>query len=336
MRRCLELALLGAGRVQPNPMVGCVIVHEEKIIGEGFHEFYGGPHAEVNALASVKNPALLAEATLYVNLEPCNHFGKTPPCTDLIIEKKIPRVVMGCLDANPLVGGGGKAKLLTAGIEVQSGLLEEECLWLNRRFFTWITQQRPYIILKWAQSADGFFAPPDRSRFQLTNSYSQQLLHRWRSEEASVLVGTKTAQADNPRLDARFWNQQHPVRIVLDREGKLSPELHLFDHSIPTIVVTEKGKKAKPHLDFFQTKFDAGLLPALLKFLHSKNLSSLLVEGGSELLYSFLNSDCWDEARIFISPVLLHEGLRAPGIPGTVLQEKMIFNDRLLFCQRKT
>jgi len=268
MRRCLELAQNGAGFVAPNPMVGCVIVHERKIIGEGFHKKFGESHAEVNAISSVKDSSLLPYSTLFVNLEPCSHYGKTPPCSDLIIEKKIPEVVIGCLDSNPLVSGNGVMKLQKAGVTVQTGMLEKESRDLNKRFFTFHEKKRPYVILKWAQSSDAFIAPQNGERANISNEYSRTLVHRWRSEEAAIMIGTDTAMKDNPKLNARLWNNNNPLRIVIDRDLKLPPNLHLFDHSIPTLVITEKSKPHEDNLNFFQTDFSKDLLKNLLHHLY--------------------------------------------------------------------
>ena len=241
MQRCIDLARLGAGNVAPNPMVGCVIVLGGKMIGEGFHQKYGEAHAEVNAIHSVKDENLLEHSTLYVSLEPCSHFGKTPPCTDLIIEKKIPEIIIGCIDPNPLVGGDGIRKLHKANRQVQVGVLEAACRELNKRFFTFIEKKRPYVVLKWAQTADHFMAPLNKQRLQISNEYSQTLVHRWRSEEQAILIGTETALHDNPKLDARKWNGRNPLRIVLDRTLRLPETLEIFKQG-NFIVFTEKKK----------------------------------------------------------------------------------------------
>jgi diaminohydroxyphosphoribosylaminopyrimidine deaminase/5-amino-6-(5-phosphoribosylamino)uracil reductase len=330
MKRCLDLAQQAAGFVAPNPLVGCVVVHEGKIIGEGFHQKFGGPHAEVNAINSVSDPSLLPQSTLYVNLEPCSHFGKTPPCTDLIIEKKIPEVIIGCLDPNPLVAGSGIRKLRAANCKLQTGILEAESKELNKRFITFHEKKRSFIILKWAQTRDGFLAPKNNSRIDISNDFSRTLVHRWRSEEQSILIGTNTAFHDNPKLDARLWNNNSPVRMVLDRELKLSPSLHLFDHSAQTIVFTEKEKQAEENIVFIQLDFKNDLLGNVLRVLYERQIQSVLVEGGARVLQSFIEKSLWDEARIFTSPLLLNEGISAPKISTVPISEEDIYGDQLI------
>jgi diaminohydroxyphosphoribosylaminopyrimidine deaminase/5-amino-6-(5-phosphoribosylamino)uracil reductase len=337
MRRCFDLARLGAGSVSPNPMVGAVLVYEDKIIGEGWHKKFGEAHAEVNCLASVlpENQKLIAKSTLYCSLEPCFHFGKTPPCTDLILEKKIPRVVVANVDPNPLVAGKSLAKLRAAGVEVESGILEKEGHWLNRAFFTWITQKRPYIILKWAQAADGFMGRVGE-RTPISGPAALRLVHRWRSESDAILVGTATALADNPRLDVRFYFGKNPLRIVFDREGKIPPDFHLLDDSTETWVFGEErhfviGRHfvIDPHLsgEFFErTKFfptkGKVLITNLLEKLFEVNKAILLVEGGANVLSQFLGNDLWDEIRILENERRLGGGVAAPKVPpGVVLKE---------------
>lgn len=248
MRRALELAEWGRGYVSPNPLVGCVIVHEDRIIGEGWHREYGGPHAEVNAVNSVENQALLSESTVYVTLEPCAHWGKTPPCANLLVEKKVKKVVIAATDSNPLVGGRGIEILKNAGIEVETGILEKDARWQNRRFFTQIEKQRPYVILKWAQTQDGFVAKENFDSKWISNSHSRQLVHKWRAEEDAILVGKNTAAYDNPRLDVRDWVGKNPIRVVLDSKLELSSELNLFDQSIPTLVFNALKSDNKDNL----------------------------------------------------------------------------------------
>ena len=241
MYRCLQLAQAGAGHVAPNPMVGAVLVYNNRIIGEGYHREYGMPHAEVNCIASVKKEdlRLVNKSVMYVSLEPCAHYGKTPPCADLIIQYRIPKVVVGCRDPFPEVNGKGIEKLLAAGVNVTTGILEKECRELNKRFFTFHTQRIPYIVLKWAQSSDGAIAATDGSAIQISNAYSSILVHRWRSEEAAILVGTRTAMLDDPALTTRLWPGKNPVRLVIDRELKLPVSLRLFDESVPTVIFNE-------------------------------------------------------------------------------------------------
>lgn len=343
MKRCLELAQQASGFVAPNPMVGCVIVHDGKIIGEGFHEKFGEAHAEVNAIRSVSDQQLLQRSILYVNLEPCSHFGKTPPCTDLIIEKKIPEAIIGCLDPNPLVAGTGAKKLQDSHIKIQSGILETESRKLNRRFFTFHQQTRPYIILKWAQTRDGFIAPGDKSRVSISNEFSKTITHRWRSEEAAIMVGTNTALHDDPQLNARLWNNHNPIRIVLDRELQLPQELSVFDHATSTIVFSETERTSENNLEFIQIDFKNDLLKNILRVLREKQIQSVLVEGGALLLQSFIDEELWDEARIFIAPSFLIDGLPSPKIlridpdgSGNTISEKDIYGDQLIIFERKS
>jgi diaminohydroxyphosphoribosylaminopyrimidine deaminase/5-amino-6-(5-phosphoribosylamino)uracil reductase len=336
MRRCLELAKQAAGFVAPNPLVGCAIVYEGKIIGEGFHQKFGEAHAEVNAIHSVSDPLLLQHSTLYVNLEPCSHIGKTPPCADLIIQKKIPEVIIGCPDLNPLVSGNGIRKLQAAKCKVQTGILEAESKELNKRFITFHKKKRPYIILKWAQTRDCFLAPKNNSRTNISNEFSRTLAHCWRSEEQSIMIGTNTALHDNPKLDARLWNNRNPVRVVLDRELKLPPSLNLFDHSVPTIVFTEKEKRGEENIGFIQLDFKNNLLENILHILYEMQIQSVLVEGGARLLQSLIEKSLWDEARIFIAPLLLHEGISAPKISAAPISEENIYGDQLIVIRNKS
>ena len=335
MQRCLDLALAGAGSVAPNPMVGCVIVHENTIIGEGFHAKFGGPHAEVVAINSVppEKKHLLPSSTLYVNLEPCSHHGKTPPCADLIIAEKIPSVVIGSVDPNPLVGGSGIEKLQDAGCRLQVGISEAACKNLNKRFFTFIEKKRPYVILKWAQTINGFIAPPDRSRIMISNEYSQLLAHKWRSEEAAIMVGTETALHDNPRLDARLWNGRNPVRVVIDKSLRLSKNLHLFDHTIPTIVFTRTPVESKVNLEYISIDFKGNIIEQVLGHLYQRQIQSVMIEGGAALLQSFIESRYWDEARIFTSPRLFKSGIAAPKLSGTTISKEFIHTDELIVVE---
>jgi diaminohydroxyphosphoribosylaminopyrimidine deaminase/5-amino-6-(5-phosphoribosylamino)uracil reductase len=300
MERCLALAALGAGRVAPNPMVGAVLVHGERIIGEGFHEYFGGPHAEVNCIASVAEPdrALIPESTLYVSLEPCSHFGKTPPCTGLVIEKKIPGVVIGCVDPFGDVNGKGIKKLKRADVNVIVGVLEKESRELNKRFFTFHREERPYVILKWAQSRDGMITGPGRKPVRISNEYTNRLVHRWRSEEASILVGTNTAMTDDPALTTRLWPGRDPVRMVIDLDGKLPSSLKLFDRSVKTIVFNGIKQEAEKGLLYERISAELPLVPQVMRALHRLQLQSVLVEGGASLLQSFIDAGVWDEARV--------------------------------------
>lgn len=318
MHRCLELARMGAGSVAPNPMVGAVLVYQDRIIGEGYHRQYGGPHAEVNCLDSVKGEdlPLIPLATLYVSLEPCAHFGKTPPCSDLIIRNKIPKVAVGCRDPFPEVDGKGIEKLRRAGVEVICGVLEQACLDLNRRFFTFVTAGRPYIILKWAQTADGFIAGDGGDRLLISNDYTNRLVHQWRSEEAAILVGTDTALQDDPSLTNRLWTGGSPVRMVIDRNLRLPASLKLFDRQQRTIVINTVKAEEKKNLSYHKIPAAADTIEAVLSIAFQENLQSILVEGGAGLLQSFIDKGLWDEARVITNPILTI----AKGLPSPVLQ----------------
>ncbi len=328
MYRALELARLGLGNVSPNPMVGCVIVKDDKIIGEGYHQQYGGPHAEVNAVKEVKDQTLLTESTVYVTLEPCAHFGKTPPCADLLVKHQVKRVVICNDDPNPLVAGQGIQRLRDAGIEVEVGLLKEEGRALNRRFFTAFEKKRPYVILKWAQTVDGFVARENYDSKWISNAYSRQLVHKWRAEEDAILVGTNTARYDNPSLTTRNWKGKDPVRLFIDRTLDLNKGLHLLDGSVPTYCFTEGQGENRPNLTFIQQE---EMTPeAILAAISELKIQSLIVEGGSKLLNSFLESGLWDEARVFIAPHSFAKGIAAPLISGELLSETDVLQDRLL------
>jgi len=322
MQRCLELALLGIGDVAPNPMVGCVIVHEGIIIGEGFHQKYGGPHAEVNAIRSVSNAELLAQSTLYVSLEPCAHFGKTPPCSDLIIENRIPNVVIGTIDPFAKVAGKGIERMQNSGITVEVGVLEKECRNLNRRFFTFHEKKRPYILLKWAQTLDGFI-DTDRTEIQhttwITNALSKRLVHKQRSEESAILIGTNTAEYDNPALTVREWTGNQPIRLVIDRTGRLNPDLHLFDDKAPTWIFTSLRKQETGNRKYITLDFNQDILPQILSELYDRNILSVVVEGGSILLNSFLQDNLWDEAFVYTGNQFFGKGVSAPEISGKTI-----------------
>ena len=332
VQRCLDLAQLGMGNVAPNPMVGCVIVHEGRIIGEGFHEKYGQPHAEVNAIRSVRNPELLAKSTLYVSLEPCAHFGKTPPCSDLIIESKIPQVVIGTVDPFAKVAGKGIERMQNAGIAVEVGILENECRELNRRFFTFHEKKRPYVLLKWAQTLDGFI-DTDRTETQhpswITNALSKRLVHKQRSEESAILVGTDTAQYDNPALTVREWVGNQPVRMVIDRTGRLDPGLNVFDRKAPTWVFSSREKPEAENLKFIALDFERNVLPQLLTALYERDILSVVVEGGSKLLNSFLELGLWDEAFVYTGNQFFGKGVPAPHISGEVIGFEKLDDCRL-------
>ena len=326
IRRCIELASNGLCNAAPNPMVGAVIVHNGKIIGEGYHARCGEGHAEVNAIRSVKDESLLKESTIYVSLEPCSHYGKTPPCADLIISKGIPRVVVGCIDPFSQVSGRGIKKLRDAGIEVTVGVLEDECKNLIRRFVTFNTRKRPYITLKWAESADGFIdiIRENGSPVVLSTPITSMYVHKQRAEHKAILVGRKTALLDNPSLTTRNWYGANPLRLVIDRTLSLSSNLKLFDHSTPTLVFTEKEKAAEENLEYITLDFSKDILPQILTVLYEKKIQSLLVEGGTTLLQSFIDSCLWDEMFVEHSEKVLGEGVKSPVIPkGTVMRTEM-------------
>ncbi|HLT06363.1 MAG TPA: bifunctional diaminohydroxyphosphoribosylaminopyrimidine deaminase/5-amino-6-(5-phosphoribosylamino)uracil reductase RibD [Cyclobacteriaceae bacterium] len=311
MRRALELATWGRGKVSPNPMVGSVIVHNNVIIGEGYHQIYGGPHAEPNAVQAVRQPELLKEATVYVTLEPCAHYGKTPPCAKLLAEKQVKRVVVAITDPNPLVAGKGIKLLTEAGIEVQVGVLEKEAADINKRFFTQVRKQRPYVILKWAQTRDGFVARGDYSSKWISNAHSRQLVHRWRTEEDAIMVGTKTAHFDNPKLNVRHWEGKNPIRVVIDKHLTLDNNLSLFDKSQPTICYNLIKNEIEENLDFVQLR-ENFTIKDILDDLYRRKVQSLIVEGGSYLLQRFISEELWDEARVFIGQGKFHHGIPAP------------------------
>lgn len=315
--RCIQLAKNACCNAAPNPMVGAVIVHNGIIIGEGYHIRCGEPHAEVNAIRSVKDESLLKEATIYVSLEPCSHYGKTPPCADLIIEKGIPEVVIGCMDPFSMVAGRGIEKLRNAGIKVSVGVLEEECQQLIRRFITFNTQKRPYITLKWAESADGFIDKKreDGNPAILSSPLTSMVVHKRRAEHDAILVGRRTALLDNPSLTTRNWFGKDPIRLVIDKNLTLSKHLQLFDGKIRTLVFTQKGTTENhPLVEYIRLDFSQNILPQIMEVLYTLKIQSLLVEGGSILLQSFINDGLWDEAYIETSPIYLNEGVRAPKI----------------------
>jgi diaminohydroxyphosphoribosylaminopyrimidine deaminase/5-amino-6-(5-phosphoribosylamino)uracil reductase len=359
MLRAFALAEKGMGRVSPNPLVGCVIVHNQKIIGEGWHRRYGEAHAEVNAVAAVADHALLQHSTVYVNLEPCAHHGKTPPCADMLIDKRVKAVVIANTDPNPLVNGRGIERLRAAGISVAAGVLEAEGRNLNRRFFTFMEQQRPYVILKWAQTEDGFIAKENYESKWISNEWSRQWVHRWRTEEDAVLVGARTAACDNPQLNVRDWTGRDPVRVVIDRHLKLPPTLHLFSGPQPTLCynllksethgncervclgaslktpctpsLLEKGEGVEViKARFLEMPLDeSDFLGSLLRDLFSRKIQSVMVEGGAFTLQQFIDRRLWDEARVFECPVAFGSGIPAPLIRGRQTDEFFIANDRL-------
>ena len=337
MHRALQIAKNGLGQTAPNPMVGAVIVYDGKIIGEGFTSAYGGPHAEVNAIASVKDTSLLKSSTLYVTLEPCSHYGKTPPCADLIIQHQIPKVVIGLLDPHEKVAGQGIQKLQDAGCNVTTGILKAACVEHHKRFLTFHTKRRPYIILKWAETFDGFLAPEPTKRgdtkkpYWITNKRSRQFVHKWRSEEQGILVGTTTVLADNPQLNLRDWNGRPPTRIILDRDLKIPPHYHVLDGTQPTIVCTEitDEHKYKKNVTYRLLDFGKNVPQQLCQILFEEHIQSVIIEGGSQTLESFIENGLWDEARIFKGVTTFGKGLRAPQITGSIQVQYSILNDQL-------
>ncbi len=320
MQRCIELARLGAGSVAPNPMVGAVLVYNGLIIGEGYHRQYGQAHAEVNCIQSVapEHRELISSSVLYVSLEPCAHHGKTPPCADLIIEKRIPDVVIGCRDPFKEVDGKGIEKLQAAGVRVITGVLEAACRALNKRFLTFHEQHRPYTILKWAQTADGRIAGEDDNRLLISNEYSNRLLHKWRSEEAAILVGTNTALLDNPLLTTRLWPGNNPQRVVVDMALRLPASLRVFDGSVRTIVLNNLRHEEKNNLLYYKVTRAVRLVDQINHALYHLNIQSVLVEGGARLLQSFFDAGSWDEARIITNETRFQPaGLPAPQ-PGVM------------------
>lgn len=329
IRKCINLALKGIGNVSPNPMVGCVIVYENNIIGQGFHKEFGFKHAEVNAIESVSKKELLEKSTLYVNLEPCAHYGKTPPCCNMIIEYKIPRVVIGCIDSFSKVAGKGITKMKNAGIEVIVGVLELESRKLNKRFFTYHENKRPYIILKWAESKDRFIAPKDQKEpFWMTSDKSKKIVHKWRANEDSILIGRVTAEKDNPLLTVRLVKGKNPIRIVIDKELRLSEDLNIFNTEAETIIFNALESKKKYSNNFVKINYKL-LIYNILKELHKQNIQSIIVEGGRETLQSFINTNKWDEARVFITNKKIKNGIKAPKIDGRVSSIEKIDEDLL-------
>lgn len=316
IKRCIELAQNGLGTTYPNPLVGSVIVHNGIIIGEGWHRKAGEPHAEVIAINSVKDKSLLKKSTIYVSLEPCSHFGKTPPCADLIIEHKIPKVAIGTIDPFAKVCGNGITKLKNAGVDVQVGFLKTECTELNKRFFTFHQKKRPYIILKWAQTQNGFIAPWQKKEVKpvwISNTFSRQLTHKWRAEEQAIMVGTNTVLQDNPKLDVRNWTGENPIRIVIDKTLKIPSDFSVYDKSVKTIFITEKKQLSTHENLLFETiDFNKNVCIEILKVLYKHQIQSVIIEGGKILLESFIQNNLWDEARIFTSDLVFENGIKAP------------------------
>lgn len=335
MQRCIELARQGAGRVAPNPMVGAVLVHGTRIIGEGFHQQYGHAHAEVNCINSVKKEDvhLISQSTLYVSLEPCAHFGKTPPCADRIIQEKIPRVVIGCRDPFKEVDGKGIEKLLSSGVDVLQGIFEKECMNLNKRFFTFHTKHRPYIILKWAQSGNSKIANTNRQRVFISNEFTDRMVHKWRSEESSILVGTNTALLDNPELNVRLWSGPNPVRLLVDMDLRLPSSLKIFNSNAQTIIFNTIRHEEINNLLYYQVTNDVSIVHQIVHALYRLKIQSVLVEGGARLLQSFIDEGMWDEARIIYNEeLIIDSGLDAPELGNSELcGNEKIFSDSIRY-----
>jgi diaminohydroxyphosphoribosylaminopyrimidine deaminase/5-amino-6-(5-phosphoribosylamino)uracil reductase len=333
MLRCLELAKLGTGYVAPNPVVGAILVHNEKIIGEGYHKKLGEAHAEVNCISSVNanKKNFISESVMYVSLEPCAHFGKTPPCTDLIIKSKILKVVIGCRDPFTKVDGKGIEKLLKAGVEIKLGVLEKECKEINKRFLTFHTKHRPYIILKWAQTANGKISGDNTDRLHITNEFTNRLVHKWRSEESSILIGTNTALKDDPSLTTRFWQGNSPTRLVIDMDLRLPQALKIFDQKARTIIFNKLKHEEGQNFFYYRISEDADTVHQIINALYQTGIQSVLVEGGAKLLQSFIDDELWDEARIIKNEnLIIDKGLAAPELNKAIkINEQKIFSDRI-------
>ena len=334
MSRCLQLAQQAEGHTAPNPMVGAVIMCDGVIIGEGYHHRCGEPHAEVNAIRSVNDQNLLMKSTLYVNLEPCSHYGKTPPCAQLIIDKKIPRVVVGMGDPNPKVNGRGIQMLREAGVEVVENVLNQQCQILNKRFVTMYTKKRPFVILKWAQTQDGFIdawrttseIPPLR----ISNEVTKTLNHQIRSIESAILVGTNTALLDNPHLTARKLNTRNPVRMVVDKSLRVPSDYRIYDQTTPTVIFTDKMVENKTNITFVKLDFSKAIVPQIVDYLYQVNLSSLIVEGGTQLLQAFIDANLWDEVYIETSPEIIGAGVKAPNISMKIIDTKWYDKNKMV------
>jgi len=341
MQRCLQIAKNGMGTTRPNPSVGAVVVLNNKIIGEGFTSPYGGNHAEVNAINSVKDKSVLKEATIYVTLEPCAHFGKTPPCADLIAKHQLKNVVIGCVDTNSLVAGKGIEHLKTAGCKITVGVLEDACKEHHKRFFTVQNKKRPYIILKWAETKDGFISPllnpppkGEEAPIWISNQYSQQLVHKWRSKEHAILVGTNTVITDNPKLNVRSWTGNNPIRVVLDRKLRIPKEAAVFDGSVPTLVFVEKREEKQEsrqkNIIFESIDFSKNVAKQLVAVLFKYEIQSVIIEGGTQTLQTFIDENLWDEARVFTGDTIFKEGVKAPVLKGKKeIETRNIKNDVL-------
>lgn len=358
INRCLQIASNGLGTTRPNPMVGAVVVYEDKIIGEGFTSIYGGPHAEVIAIRSVKDKSLLKHSTLYVTLEPCSHHGKTPPCSDLIIKYNIPKVVIGCVDDNPEVAGQGIAKLRNSGCEVTVGVLEKECKYHHRRFFTFHNKKRPFVILKWAETSDGFIAPiikDEKKPVWITNKYSRQLVHKWRAEEQAILVGANTVIEDNPSLTVRDWIGENPTRVILSQHSSFNEEYSIFNFEADNIFIhgenvelpekykNQKGWSIEPPLAkgfngyYYKINWQETntIAKQICDYLYKSQINSVIIEGGAKTLQTFIDNNLWDEARVFVGKSTFSKGVKAPHIEGAIVSKTYILEDRLSVYSNK-
>ncbi len=339
MQRCIDIAKHGKGNVAPNPLVGCVIVHDGTIIGEGFHACYGNSHAEVNAIQSVKDKSLLLSSTLYVNLEPCCHQGKTPPCTDLILQHKIPTIVVGNIDVNPKVATKGIEILKSNGCEVKTGVLENECYQLNKRYFTFLQQHRPYIILKWAQTLDGFMdidvsLKEKGESYWITNEALRYKVHKWRAEEDAIYVGANTVYNDNPQLNIRYGSGKNPIRISFFNEKIKNTLYHFFDNKQPTIIFNTLYDKKDGNVQYVKLSNPANYIEEMLHYLYEIKSQSIIIEGGKKTLEKFILKNSWDEARILIGNKVFGKGLSAPSIPFSPHKIETIEDDKILYIQK--
>jgi riboflavin biosynthesis protein ribD len=336
MERCLQLASNAIGYTYPNPLVGSVIVHNDKIIGEGWHSQQGEPHAEVNAIDSVYDKSLLKESTLYVNLEPCSHFGKTPPCANLILDKRIPKVVIGTVDTYSKVAGRGIELLKNNGVEVILGVLEQECKEINKRFFTFHDKRRPYIILKWAQTQDNFIAPlqkEDKKPVWITNNHSIQLVHQWRSQEQAILVGANTILQDNPSLNTRHWVGNNPLRLIIDPHLKISKDYSVYKDG-KSVIFTFENAQNTPNVTFYKLNTEQSIPQQICNYLYQNQIQSLIVEGGTFTLQKFIDEGLWDEARVFIGNKIWKNGIKAPKLDYSPNKIQYIDKDILLSYQK--
>lgn len=325
MSRCIQLAKLAAGNVAPNPVVGAILVYDNKIIGEGYHKTYGEAHAEVNCINNVteENIQYISKATLYVSLEPCAHFGKTPPCTNLIMKNNIPKVVIGCRDIYKDVNGKGIQQLQEAGINVITGILEKECIELNKRFFTFHQKQRPYIILKWAQSLNAKIGSSAK-RILISNEYTNRIVHKWRGEEAAIMIGTNTALIDDPSLNVRLWKGKNPVRIIIDINLHLPSHLKMFNEEVRTIIFNGIKHEETKNLIYYKLNTD-DVLNEIMQVLYTMDIQSVIIEGGTKLLQSFIDSELWDEARVITNgQMMISDGINAPVLNKCVIQKKEV------------